>query len=121
MKRFTSLDLQQRSGEIQRSALSEPVIITNHGNPRFVMLSGDEFKRLKHAAGEPVPPEMTRRKTIVQRGLPPDALGRDTSDFEAFVLAVAEHALSGRDQEAIDQEIQAAERRLGIRREQDRV
>jgi len=121
MKRFSSLELQRRSGEIQRSALSEPVVITNHGVPRYVMLTIKEFRRLKTLSGEQVPPEMTRAEPVIQRKLPPDPLGRETSDFAAFVTEVADHALSGKDRDAIDTEIRAAKRRLGLQRETDDV
>ena len=116
MKQFTSLDLQQRTGEIQRSALTEPVVITNHGNPRFVMVTAEEFMRLKTEANEPIPPDLRRRRPVEKRGLLPDALGRDTSDFDAFVMEMVDHALSAKDREAIDAEIAAAERRLGVKR-----
>ena len=114
MKKFSSLDLQQKTGEVQRSAFVEPVVITNHGKPRFVMVTVEEFSRLKISANEPVPTELRSRKPVEKRGLPPDPLGRDTRDFNAFVLEVAGHALSGKDRGAIDAEITSAERRLGV-------
>ncbi|MEX6506077.1 type II toxin-antitoxin system Phd/YefM family antitoxin [Jiella sp. M17.18] len=112
MELFTALDLQQRSGDLQRTASASPVAITHHGNPRYVLMSAQEFRRLKAAAGEEIPAALSRRTPTVQRRLPRDPLGRDTSDFEAFVVDVAEHALSGRDREEISEEIAAAERRL---------
>lgn len=114
MKQFSSLDLQQKTGEVQRSAFVEPVVITNHGKPRFVMVTVEEFSRLKISANEPLPTELRGRKPVEKRGLPPDPLGRDTRDFDAFVLQVADHALSGEDRPAINAEIAGAERRLGI-------
>lgn len=121
MKQFSSLDLQQKTGDVQRSAYVEPVVITNHGKPRFVMVTVDEFSRLKASANEPVPAEITGRNPVVKRGLPPDPLGRDTRNFEEFVLQMADHALSGRDRAAINSEIFSAERRLGIYRGAARV
>ena len=47
MKTYTSLDLQQRTGDIQRDAVSEPVVITSHGRPRLVVSSVEEFARLQ--------------------------------------------------------------------------
>jgi len=116
MKQFSSLDLQQKTGEVQRSAYVEPVVITNHGKPRFVIVTVEEFSRLKASANEPVPAEVTGRKPVVKRGPPPDPLGRDTRDFAAFVLQMADHALSGKDRTAINAEIAGAKRRLGIGR-----
>jgi hypothetical protein len=52
MKSYTSLDLQQRTGDIQRAAIAEPVIITNHGRPRLIISTVEEFARLKVASGE---------------------------------------------------------------------
>ena len=47
MRSFSSLDLQQQSGEIQRAAVSAPVIVLSHGKPRSVVMSVEEFRRLK--------------------------------------------------------------------------
>lgn len=114
MEAFTGLELQKRSGDVQRSALVAPVAITNHGNPRLVLLSVEEFGRLSRAAGEALPPELFRRHPVVQHGIPDDPLGRDTSDFDTFVNEVVEHALSGRDRQSIVDEMHAAERSLGF-------
>jgi prevent-host-death family protein len=113
MKSYTSLDLQQRTGDIQRAAIGEPVIITNHGRPRLVISTVEEFARLKAASGEPVPAELRReRKASVRRGLPEDPLGYDTSDTMACARAMAEAALSGRNRAFVDAEIAAVEKRL---------
>ena len=113
MKVFTSLDLQQRTGDIQRDAASEPVVITSHGRPRLVISSVEEFARLKRAGGEQVPREIVReRRAVVRRGIPIDPLGYDTSDIRKCALAMAEAALSGRNREFVDAEIAAVEKRL---------
>lgn len=52
MPTYTSRDLQRRIGEIQDAALVEPVVITRNGRERLVILSADEFRRLKHRARE---------------------------------------------------------------------
>ena len=114
VRSFTSLDLQQQSGEIQRAALLEPVVVTNHGEPRSVVMSVEEYIRLKEAADEPVAP-LSRSRPVVQRGLPPDPLGYDTSDIGTCVRAMADDALNGRHKEAIQAELVAVERRLGYR------
>ncbi len=114
MKSFTSLDLQQRTGDIQRAAISEPVVITNHGRPRLIISTVEEFARLKKASGEPVPREMLReRKAVVRRGLPEDPLGYDTTNLKACALAMAEAALSGRNRSFVDAEIAAVKKRFG--------
>jgi PHD/YefM family antitoxin component YafN of YafNO toxin-antitoxin module len=69
MQVFTSEDLQKRQAEVQQSALVEPTMITCHGRPQLIMMSVDEFDRLRghrhlvlHAAGmsEDIVAEMTR-------------------------------------------------------------
>lgn len=113
MQSFTSLDLQQRTGEIQRAAILDPVIITNHGRARMVMMTTEEFIRLKQESGEPVPSELRReRRAVVRSGLPIDPLGYDTSDLRACALSMAEAALSGRNQSFVDAEIAAVENRF---------
>jgi PHD/YefM family antitoxin component YafN of YafNO toxin-antitoxin module len=114
MNTFSSLDLQQRTGEVQSAALREPVALTFHGRPRNVMMSVEEFARLKSAAGEPVP-QVLQRRAVTQRGLPDDPLGYDTSDFPACAAAMAEAALSGRNKSAVQAEISAVEKRLGLK------
>lgn len=43
----TSAEVQKQFGRYREVALREPVIITNHGRDSLVMLSAEEFKRLK--------------------------------------------------------------------------
>ena len=113
MKTYTSLDLQQRTGDIQRAAVVEPVLITSHGRPRMVISSVEEFIRLKQASGEPVPKDVIReRKAVVRRGLPEDPLGYDATDIKACALAMAEAALSGRNRPFVDAEIAAVKKRF---------
>lgn len=113
MKSYTSLDLQQRTGDIQRAAIAEPVIITNHGRSRLVILTVEEFVRLKEASGEPAPRELRReRKAGFRRGLPEDPLGYDTRDFWSCASAMAEAALAGKNRAYVDAEIAAVEKRL---------
>lgn len=113
MKSFTSLDLQQRTGDIQRAAAAEPIVITSHGRPRLVVASVEEFARLKRSSGEEVPQEVLReRRPVVRRGLPEDPLGYDTSDLRACASAMAEAALSGRNRPFVEAEIAALKKRL---------
>jgi hypothetical protein len=114
MREFTSLDLQQQSGEIQRSAAASPVVILNHGRPRSVMMSVEEFRRLKLAADEALPNEVTKPRPVVRRGQLRDPLGYETADFRHVATAMADAAESGRNRDAVRAEIRAVERRLGI-------
>ena len=113
MQTFTSLDLQQRTGDVQRAAASSVVVITNHGKARSVMMSVEEFVRLKRASGEPA--LLPKSRPAVRRGLPVDPLGYDTSDLHACALAMADDALNERNQYAVEAEIRAAEKRFGFR------
>jgi prevent-host-death family protein len=47
MQVFTSEELQRRPAEVQQSALVEPTVITFHGKPRLVIVSVNEFDRLR--------------------------------------------------------------------------
>lgn len=114
MRQFSSLDLQQQSGEIQRSATASPVVILNHGKPRSVMMSVEEFRRLKLAAGETWPDEVVKPRPIVRRGQLKDALGYATADLRRVAMAMADAAQSGRNRDDVRAEIRAVERRLGI-------
>jgi len=47
MKRVSAQELQRNIGEVQDMALVEPVAITHHGRERLVLLSAEEYSRLK--------------------------------------------------------------------------
>ena len=47
MKTVSALELQRNVGQVQDMALKEPVSITHHGRPRTVLMSIDEYNRLK--------------------------------------------------------------------------
>ena len=47
MLRVSSGELQKKIGQIQDMALVDPVTITNNGRDRLVMLSVEEYRRLK--------------------------------------------------------------------------
>ena len=113
---FRSTHLQKHLGEVQEAARREPVLFVHHGQPKAVMMSVEEFRRLKSAAGEPVPAEARQRRPVIQKGLPPDPLGYDTSEFWACAREMADAALSGRNHDAVQEEIARAERRLGLKR-----
>jgi prevent-host-death family protein len=46
MRRFTTADLNKQVGAITDAALREPVVITHHRRPRFVLMSIDEYRKL---------------------------------------------------------------------------
>jgi prevent-host-death family protein len=49
---ITSVELQRNFGKYQDEALAHPVSITRNGRERIVMLSADEYRRLKRRARE---------------------------------------------------------------------
>jgi prevent-host-death family protein len=108
MQSFPALDLQQRTGDIQRAAIRNPVLLTSHGKPRSVIMSAEEFRRLKTAAGEPVPPELQEAGTTL-RGRE-DPLGYDMSDFGAAVDQMVADVKSGRTRAAVEAELEGVRR-----------
>lgn len=47
MVTVTSAELQKQFGTVREKALKEPVTVTHHGRDSLVVLSVEEFKRLK--------------------------------------------------------------------------
>lgn len=47
MLRVSSGELQRKPGYVQDAALVEPVTITNNGRDRLVMMSAEEYWRMK--------------------------------------------------------------------------
>jgi prevent-host-death family protein len=47
MVSITSAELQRNFGQYREKALREPLSVTHHGRESLVVMSADEFKRLK--------------------------------------------------------------------------
>jgi prevent-host-death family protein len=95
MQAFRSLHLQKNLGEVLAAVAEEPVVLLNRGQPRAVVMSAAEFRRLKRAAHEPIPPAaQPRQSQIVRVGRVGDPLGYDTANFAACVRMAAD-VLSG--------------------------
>jgi prevent-host-death family protein len=109
MKSFTSLDLQRRTGDIQRAAGEAPVVILSHSKPRNVVMSAAEFERLKRKAGEPVRLVQAPRARTVRA--PDDPLGYDMTDFGRALDRMIDDARSGRTAAAVAAELSAVRRR----------
>lgn len=45
--RVSSADLQRQFGRYREAALREPIVITSHGRDSLVLLSAEEYRRLK--------------------------------------------------------------------------
>jgi prevent-host-death family protein len=108
---ISSLKLRRRTGEVQIEAAREPVVVTTHGRPRCVVLSVEEYARLKRAASEPVPVELAPQRGETARS-EPDKLGYDLSDVAAALRAMAADAISGRTRDAVKVELAAIRRRF---------
>jgi prevent-host-death family protein len=65
MRRFSTVDLSKNLGEVKAAAAREPVIITEGGKDHFVLMTVEEFERLRrqgdpqraYGAGE-TPPDL---------------------------------------------------------------
>jgi prevent-host-death family protein len=47
MVTITAAELQKQFGRYREMAIKEPVVVTHHGRESLVVLSADEYKRLK--------------------------------------------------------------------------
>ena len=108
---ISSQKLRRRTGEAQVEAAREPVVVTTHGRPRCVLLSVEEYTRLKRAAGEPVPVELAPQRGETARPQP-DKLGYDLADVAAALRAMAADTISGRTRDAVAAELAATRRRF---------
>lgn len=108
MEAFSSLDLQQRTGDVQQAAARAPVLLTNHSRPRNIMMSVEEYRRLKTAVGEPIPPEVQERGGTVRGRV--DPLGYDMSACGAAIEKMIADVKSGRTRSAVAAELAAVRR-----------
>ena len=52
MRQFTTGDLYKQVGDVTDAASREPVVLTKHRKPRFVLMSYDHYERLR-TGGDP--------------------------------------------------------------------
>jgi prevent-host-death family protein len=52
MASFTLTELSNKSGEVIEAAFSGPVDITKHGKRKFVLMTAEQFDRLKEASAQ---------------------------------------------------------------------
>ncbi|CAN7698780.1 type II toxin-antitoxin system prevent-host-death family antitoxin [Neorhizobium tomejilense] len=52
MKQFTTDDLNKQIGDVTDAASREPVVLTRHKKPRFVLMSYDHYERMR-TGGDP--------------------------------------------------------------------
>jgi prevent-host-death family protein len=66
MIRVSSTEFGKEVGRYQDVALSQPVIVTRNGRDRTVMISAEEYRRLK-ISRKPMPRRCARRSLRRQR------------------------------------------------------
>ncbi|NKK79219.1 type II toxin-antitoxin system Phd/YefM family antitoxin [Rhizobium leguminosarum] len=52
MRQFTTGDLNKQIGDVTDVASREPVILTRHNKPRFVLMSYEHYQRMR-SGGDP--------------------------------------------------------------------
>lgn len=52
MRQFTTGDLNKQVGDVTDAASREPVILTRHNKPRFVLMSYEYYERMR-TGGDP--------------------------------------------------------------------
>jgi len=57
LMRYSTSDLSRKSGDIIARALQGPVTITQRGKPRLILMSVEEFNRLRGKQARPDTPE----------------------------------------------------------------
>jgi prevent-host-death family protein len=60
MQTFRSQDMQKQASALQEAAMKEPVLITYHDRPRLVLMSMEEYDRLRGRDGAAGMTEMSR-------------------------------------------------------------
>ncbi len=50
MRTFSTVELTQQVGAVTHAASREPVTITHHRKPRFVLMSVEDFEKLREGA-----------------------------------------------------------------------
>ncbi|CAN7584738.1 type II toxin-antitoxin system Phd/YefM family antitoxin [Pararhizobium sp. LjRoot255] len=50
MRQFTTGDLNKQVGDVTDAASREPVVLTRHNKPRFVLMSYDHYERMRTGA-----------------------------------------------------------------------
>lgn len=71
MRQFTTGDLNKQIGDVTDVASREPVILTRHKKPRFVLMSYEHYQRMRSGGIRVVPShfgDAGRACRIVRRG-----------------------------------------------------
>lgn len=76
--RFTMSDLVHRTGTVADAADRQPVRITRHGRPRYVLVRAADFDRLNERARDP-------RRVVQTADTPDDLLEIFAEDMAAAI------------------------------------
>ena len=77
---MTAREFNQSVARAQRIADSEPVLVTRHGAPTYVLLSIGEYERLM-----PTAPKKSLRDLL---GLSDDDIARDDGEFDRILADI---------------------------------
>jgi hypothetical protein len=77
MKRYSTVDLDKRLGDVKATASREPVIITEHRKDRFVMMAIEDFERLRDEGGT--------QRAFGRGETPPDIAERFINEIDAIL------------------------------------
>lgn len=92
MRQFTTVELLRDLKTVTHAAAKEPVAITQHRKPRFVMMAIEDYEKLQGGSPDPrrayrtndTPSEL---KDLLLKGLDRIAEGRDDADEEEAASA----------------------------------
>ncbi len=79
MVTISSVEFQKKFGRYRDTAQREPVVITNHGRENLVLLSVDEYRRLKRRDRQAL-----RVEDLTQADLEALAAAEPPAEAEAF-------------------------------------
>lgn len=77
---MTAREFNQAVAKAQRVADSEPVLVTRHGEPAYVLLSAAEYERLKPLTGPDSLLELL--------AMPDEALEQDDGEFDRIMAEI---------------------------------
>jgi prevent-host-death family protein len=81
MRKFSSLDAKNRFGQLLDAAQRAPVTVTKNGRPAAVVMSIEDYERMRGAAWKRVFETMaTARKDAARRGLTDELLDELLTD-----------------------------------------
>jgi prevent-host-death family protein len=85
LRTFSTVELTQQIGAVTHAASREPVTITHHRKPRFVLMSVEDFEKMREGARP--------RRAYGIGETPPELAGMLTAELERRISdGAADHA-----------------------------